>query len=122
MRLSGEKGCRMKVLHGSQEWLVVVQRLERLEKHNQILKWLASATGIAIVAVGLLRGQTATEKTLEADDFILRDQRGVVRASLAMVAGAPMLRVFDSTGKPRLALGMTAAGVASLAVLDGNGK
>jgi len=99
----------------------VHRRLEKLEKQNRRMKWFAAGTVIALLGVGFLTGQTTPEKVVEANSFVLKDEAGNVRAALAMVEGSPMLRLFDSAGRPRIVEAVTVIG-ASIGVLDAAGK
>ena len=66
------------------------RRLLSVEKQNRRLKQLGAA---ALMAVALLvvMGQASSKKTVEANEFILRDANGNVRAKLSMstVRGYP---------------------------------
>ena len=76
-------------------------RLLQLEKQNRRLKQL----GIVVLIVPtllLVMGQAPSKKTVEANEFILRDSNGNVRVKLAMsntAAGTvPEIVVFDAKG------------------------
>src|SRR5258705_13142056 len=59
-------------------------------------------------------------KSLEAEEFVLRDSRGQVRAVLgtAQNATATMLQIFGENGKPRTRLTVASDGSSSLEVID----
>jgi hypothetical protein len=87
-------------------------RLLRLERQNRRFKQLG-AVMLAIAAVIVVMGQAPAKKTVEANEFILRDDSGNVRAKLSMVipAGAapgspvsPQLALIDDKGKERVKL------------------
>ena len=57
---------------GTSEWTAVMNRLERLEKQNRRMKQIGALALVLIGAV-LLMGQATPTKTVEANEFILRD-------------------------------------------------
>jgi hypothetical protein len=97
-------------------------RLERLERE----RLRAKRTTLVVLLGGaalMLMGQAPPHrmpKSLEAEEFVLRDSRGQVRASLAtdQNANATMLQIFGENGKPRTRLTVSADGTSSLEVLD----
>jgi hypothetical protein len=81
-------------------------RVLKLEKQNRRLKQLGFAV-LVLPALLLLMGQAPSKKTVEANEFILRDNTGNVRARLAMsvVRGdGPEFLLFDAGGKPKVML------------------
>jgi hypothetical protein len=54
-----------------------------------------------------------------ATAFRLVDEQGQVRAQLALESGAPTLAFFDTLGRPRLALNVTADGHPQVSLHDG---
>ena len=60
-------------------------RLVRLEKQNRRFKLLAVATLVGVPLL-LVMGQASPKKTVEANEFILRDDSGNIRARLFMAA------------------------------------
>ena len=59
----------------------IQDRLLKVEKQNRRFKWLGAAV-LAFVAVIAVMGQVPSKKTVEANEFILRDAGGNVRAKL----------------------------------------
>jgi hypothetical protein len=53
----------------------------------------------------LVRG-LVTSQTVEAREFVVRDERGAIRARLEMEAHAPSLTFYDSLGTARLKIGL----------------
>lgn len=87
-------------------------RLLKLEKQNHRFKRLGFAA-LIVPALLLVMGQAASKKTVEANEFILRDDSGNVRARLSMnvpagatpgYPGAAQLVFFDEKGKKRASL------------------
>ena len=98
------------------------KRLERLERESRRLK---RATLLIIVGAtaALLMGQIAPHrpvKTLEAEEFVLRDGRGQIKASLGTTQGpsATILQIHGENGKPRTRVTVSSDGTSSLEVLD----
>jgi hypothetical protein len=67
-------------LHGLED---IQKRLLRLEKQNRRLKQLGAAVLILSASV-IGMGQMPSKKTVEANEFILRDDGGNIRARLFM--------------------------------------
>jgi len=51
-----------------------------------------------------------TSPTVEAREFLVRDEHGVIRARLEMEQFAPCLTFYDPTGKERLKIGLRTDG------------
>jgi hypothetical protein len=80
-------------------------RLLRVENQNLRFKQLGVAV-LAVVAVLITMGQVRHEKTIEANEFILRDGNGNVRARLSMneTLSNPEMVLLDDKGKKRIEL------------------
>jgi hypothetical protein len=89
---------------GSPEASIILERLERLEKQNVTLKRLG------VVVLGLMAGfvliaQTPSQRTVEAERFILRDQSGKMRGQITMQpSGEPALEFFGKEGERQSSL------------------
>ncbi len=59
-----------------------------------------------------------TSQTEEAKEFVVRDERGEIRARLEMQEYAPCLTFYDRLGKERLRIGLRTDGSPSLWVED----
>jgi hypothetical protein len=104
----------------------VTRRLDRLEGENRWLKGLTLMLLLAIAAMGLM-GQTAPHRplrALEAEEFVLRDSRGQIRASLGTTENpsATVLQIHSENGKPRTRLIVSGDGTSSLEVTDSNDR
>lgn len=104
----------------------ILARLDRLERQNARLKSISVTIVLLALSVPLLMGQARTAKVLEANEFLLKDASGRVRARLGIGAtglqlpsNAPSdlvsLELYDSAAKPMARL-MAATGDVSLAL------
>lgn len=102
----------------------IEQRIERLEKQLRLFKQIAAGVSLLLVCV-IVMGQTPSQRIVEANQFILRDNNGKVRARLSMNdQGSPEMTLLDEEGKPRLKLesSVTPFGGGSVRVFDRQGK
>jgi len=90
-------------------YAVIVDRLEKLERQNRQMK-LAGAVALVLAASVVLMGQVPVTRTVEANQFILKDGDGKVRADLAVNANGAGLTLYDPSGKVRAMLTVTPAG------------
>ena len=88
----------------------VLERLDSLERQNRRLKRVG-VLALAFVGALALMGQASRPKTLEAEQFVIRDHQGRVRAEMGMYepeAGprslSPEVKLFDERGRSRVAL------------------
>lgn len=88
-------------------------RLLKLEKQNRRFKQLGVAA-LIVPALLLLMGQAPSKKTVEANEFVLRDDGGNIRARLFMTPKIgpdrpeAMLALYDDKGRPSTSLSDTA--------------
>lgn len=111
-----------------QDFATIQGRLLKLERQNRRFKQLGAAALIAAVSL-LIMGQASPKKTVEANELILRDSSGNIRARLSMyvpkgaapsVAAASQLVFFDEKGKQRVVLdGGNSWGIPGLSLYDG---
>jgi hypothetical protein len=80
-------------------------RLLRLETQHRRFKGTVAIAAIVLTSI-VVMGQAPTQKTVEANQFILRDDNGGIRARLSMneQRSGPEMVLLDESGKPRLAL------------------
>lgn len=88
---------------GTSEWTLVMNRLEKLEKQNRRMKQIGALALILVVSV-LLMGQAVPKKTVDANEFILKDTNGNVRGKFDLNALGPELVLLDEKGDARAAL------------------
>jgi hypothetical protein len=101
----------------------VLERLDRLEQHNEklarqnrrlkfagiVLLLLAGAVFL-VSSPGPSRAEPKKAATLEAEKFILRDAAGKERATLMTGKFGPGLLLYDEQGKPSIALAAVKTG------------
>ncbi|OFV94413.1 MAG: hypothetical protein A3H28_09725 [Acidobacteria bacterium RIFCSPLOWO2_02_FULL_61_28] len=97
-----------------------MNRLEKLEKQNRRFKQIG-AVALIIVGSVVLMGQAPPPRTVEANEFTLRDGSGRVRGQLSMTNSGPALSLYDQNGHVRTMLDVLASGP-GLSLLDANGK
>ena len=104
------------------DWQAVVGRLEKLERQNRRMKQTGAVVLILAAAV-LLMGQTSPNRTVEANEFILKDTEGRVRAKLSMTENVvPELILFDANGTDRIRLGVNPFLGSTLSFYSAGGK
>jgi hypothetical protein len=112
------------------------ERLENLERElaatRRRSRWLLGGLALGLGALALVWASAASVPKAEAQDavgargllaneLIIVDENGKVRAMLGVYAGGPSLGLYDENGKERATLGVYAGGP-SLALRDENGK
>jgi hypothetical protein len=103
---------------GTSEFAAVMTRLERLEKQNRRIRQMGALTLLLIGSVFLM-GQATGKRSLEANEFILRDASGKVRAKLFIDQDGPQFALFGTDGKQNVELSGS-DGVPKLSFLDGD--
>jgi hypothetical protein len=96
-------GKRNRMFPQSLDGSGITDRLGRLEMENRRLKRLGLAA-LAVMGAALVMGQSSSRRTVEANEFILRDASGSIRATLKMNKGEPWLTLFGSNGKAQATL------------------
>ncbi|MFQ5656964.1 MAG: hypothetical protein ACE5G5_05440 [Candidatus Methylomirabilales bacterium] len=101
----------------------LVQRLDRQERRDRRLKWIAGLGLFAIAAV--LIGQATAgngnlSKVVQSEQFLLRDGGGKARAWLNVSDGAVNLALADSNETRRAMLSVAADGTPGLGLYDKN--
>jgi hypothetical protein len=84
----------------------VIERVGKLERQNRRMK-RAGAVALILATAVFLMGQGASKKTVEANEFILKDASGKVRGRFGMdlsLNGGPQLSLLDSNGDKRALL------------------
>lgn len=86
------------------DWPAVLARLDKLERQNRRLKQ-AGAVVLVLAAALLLMGQASPNRTVEANEFVLKNANGDVFGRWSATAGYVVLEMFDGKGKGRVSLG-----------------
>jgi len=86
------------------------KRLERLEKQNFRMKlslvMLVLVVGYLAFGQAVSQGSIVQQTLMESRELKLLDNEGNARLFLRMYSRVPVLQLLDSSGKPRLSLGM----------------
>ncbi len=105
----------------------VAARFQRLEAQHRRLKWSLAALLLLVLAQALailylllpVTSWLRLPRVIEANRFVLVDERGRSRAELIMDQG-PRLRLSSADGAHRATLWVNHDGAASLILLDNN--
>ena len=99
----------------------LTQRLDRLEREKRRLKRMGVAVAVGIAAAVLMGQARPAGKVIEAEQFILRDASGTMRADLSAGAESGVgLFLFDRRGGARAGLMVEADGTPKLFLFDKN--
>jgi hypothetical protein len=99
----------------------VLERLQNLEKQNRSLKRAFGLVFVVLASFAVM-GMAAKRRSVQANEFILRDSNGITRAALRMGSTGPRLLFYDENGKAaRVLLGVLGSGPA-LGLYDKNGR
>jgi hypothetical protein len=82
----------------------IIERVTLLE--HELRRWKVAATiACSLLAAAFLLGQAAPQRrTLEAQEFVLKEPAGPVQARLFASGGGPSMTFSDARDKPRLSL------------------
>lgn len=100
----------------------VMQRLERLERSNRRLKSITACVLIALVAVAVMGQARPVPQSIEAQEFLVKDPSGAVRARLGAYAAGASLNLYHEAGRATLMVSGTKAQGAHLSLADASGK
>ena len=102
---------------------VLQDRLLKLEKQNRRFKQLIVAA-LIVPALLLVTGQAPSKKTIEANEFILKDSAGKIRAELSVseTTKTPVahLVLFDPNGKEKVSVDSGLPGLGPGILLSGD--
>jgi hypothetical protein len=101
---------------------VLLERLERLERSNRRLKICGLVVLAGLAAVGLMGQARPALQTVEAQEFVVKDAAGVVRARLGASASGASLSLSHEGGRANLAVSGGRGQGAHLAFSDSAGK
>ena len=113
----------------------IEERLAKLEREllseKRRNRWLLAAVGLGVVGVGLAwalvittstaQGANTGAKVIRANQFVLEDETGKLRATLAVDKDGPRLILDNERGKPRASLAVDKDGPLLL-LADETGK
>ena len=101
----------------------VCARLEGATVRNRLGLALGATALVALFGAGALGAAPPEKRTLEAQEFVLKDAEGRTRAVLGVLPdGAADLSLLDDAGKAKAWLRVTTEGAASLRLVDRNEK
>jgi hypothetical protein len=85
------------------EMQVISDRLKRVERQNRMAKRTALVI-LLITGAAVAMGQAPAKRTVIADEFVLKDSAGIVRATLGFVRNEPTLTLIDANTRDRAIL------------------
>lgn len=92
------------------EWQALSERVANLEKQNARLKQIG-VVAMVLAASVLLMGQAPATRTVEANEFVLKDNGGTVRGRFSTAGGlGPELVLLHPNGKEGALLHLLCAG------------
>ena len=100
----------------------LTRRVDRLERENRRWRRAGSLTCLGIAALLLMGQAQSRERVVEAQQFLVRDSTGEVRAALGLSDGDPKLILFDKDGTSRAALSLVPSGSPFLTLADRDGR
>jgi len=104
-----------------QDLRFIVERLQKVEKENRALKRFGLGF-ILLIGAAVTMGQARPSRTAEAEQFVVKDPQGRMRAMLGFSRGAPMLDFYDNAGVLRESLMVGANGIPGLTLFDAAGN
>ena len=100
----------------------LLERLEKLERSNRRLKLAGLVLVVALGAIGVMGQARPPLQTVEAQEFVVKDAGGVVRARLGASQSAASLNLFHEGGRASLVVSGGRGQGAHLAISDAAGK
>jgi len=100
---------------------ILLERIEKLERSNRRLKLGGLVLLVGLAAIGVM-GQARQPQTVEAQEFVVKDAGGVVRARLGTSPAAASLSLFHDGGRVSLVASGGRGPGAHLAISDAAGK
>lgn len=101
---------------------LLLERLERLERSNRRLKICGLVTLLGLAGVFAMGQARPPLQTVEAQEFVVKDASGVVRARLGTSQSAASLSLSHEGGRVNLVASGVRGQGAHLAMADGAGK
>ena len=100
----------------------VMERLEQLEQSNRRLKSLAACALLALAAGAVMGQARPLPQSIEAQEFVVKDASGAVRARLGAGAAGASLNLSHEAGRATLMVSGTKTQGAHLSLADATGK
>ena len=106
---------------------MMMRRIERLERSNRVMKYIALGAVVGCIALNALPAGSVVfphgPKRVDAESFNLISPKGVLLATLQAGANGGQLAFFDATGKAEMLVGnggTAASPSVGTAIFDGN--
>jgi hypothetical protein len=100
----------------------ILERLQNLERQNQRLRRALAFAVILVCSFACLAMAAKRARSVQANEFVLKDSDGTTRAALRMGSTGPRLLFYDENGEAvRALMGVLGSGPA-LGLYDKGGK
>jgi hypothetical protein len=103
------------------EYRQLLDRISQLERSNRHLWILSGASIAALVALATVGAVSTPTQTHPSEPIVLSDDEGHCRGSLGFENGVPGFRLFDQSGRKRLALELGQTGDPHVRLLNEGG-
>ena len=100
----------------------LLRRLEQLERSNRRLKILGVVVLLGLGGIGVLGQVRPPAQIVEAQEFIVKDANGHVRARLGSYTAGASLTLYHDAGRATLMASAGRGPGAHLSLADGSGK
>ncbi len=100
----------------------LLRRLEQLERSNRRLKILAVVVLLGLGGIGVMGQARPPAQIVEAQEFIVKDANGNVRARLGSYTAGASLTLYHDAGRATLMASAGRGPGAHLSLADGSGK
>jgi hypothetical protein len=101
---------------------MLIQRLEQLERSHRRLKAWAACLLVAIATLAVMGQARPVPQTIEAQEFLVKDPTGAVRARLGSYPAGASLNLYHDAGRATLMVSGSKAQGAHLSLADPSGR
>ena len=100
----------------------LMQRLDRLERSHRRLKSITVCGLVALLAVAVMGQARPVPQSIEAQEFLVKDPNGTVRARLGTYAAGASLNLYHEAGRATLMVSGSKGQGAHLSLADATGR
>jgi hypothetical protein len=100
----------------------ILERLNALEKQNRWMKRIGAAVIMIAASLLVMVQKAAVNRTVQANEFVLRDSDGTVRSKWFMTTAGPELSLLDASGRDRVTFEVHQDGSPTISLWGPNGS